>query len=239
MNRFLNWIIFFLLLSGPFSMKAQTLYPNVTPLARYINSDGEEIEDASEEQSAPITGYFSAEVTDQGNYSAHYEWRIFKEGQENSPVIDRFDPEIEYTFTQSGTFYVQLYVTFVQGTDTIQYPDGDGEPFVVTVSESKLEFPNAFSPNGDGFNDVYKAKDGYRSIIKFRATIFSRWGQKLYTWTNPAEGWDGKVNGRTVRDGVYYVVVQAEGADGRKFNIRKDVNVLTGYSGEGGTTDAE
>lgn len=239
MNRILNWIVFVFFLLGPFCLKAQNVYPNVTPTARYVTSEGEEIEDASEEQSAPITGYFSAEVMDQGLYSAHYEWRIFKAGQENSPLVDRFDREMEYTFTQSGTFYVQLYVTFVQGTDTIRYPDGGGEPFVVSVSQSKLEFPNAFSPNGDGFNDVYKAKEGYRSIVKFKATVFTRWGQKVYTWTNPAEGWDGKINGRTARDGVYYVVVQAEGADGRKFNIRKDVNVLTGYSGEGGTTDAE
>lgn len=239
MNRILNWIVFVFFLLGPFCLKAQNVYPNVTPTARYVTSEGEEIEDASEEQSAPITGYFSAEVTDQGLYSAHYEWRIFKAGQENSPLVDRFDRKMEYTFTQSGTFYVQLYVTFVQGTDTIRYPDGGGEPFVVSVSQSKLEFPNAFSPNGDGFNDVYKAKEGYRSIVKFKATVFTRWGQKVYTWTNPAEGWDGKINGRTARDGVYYVVVQAEGADGRKFNIRKDVNVLTGYSGEGGTTDAE
>lgn len=239
MNRILNWIVFVFFLLGPFCLKAQNVYPNVTPTVRYVTSEGEEIEDASEEQSAPITGYFSAEVTDQGLYSAHYEWRIFKAGQENSPLVDRFDREMEYTFTQSGTFYVQLYVTFVQGTDTIRYPDGGGEPFVVSVSQSKLEFPNAFSPNGDGFNDVYKAKEGYRSIVKFKATVFTRWGQKVYTWTNPAEGWDGKINGRTARDGVYYVVVQAEGADGRKFNIRKDVNVLTGYSGEGGTTDAE
>lgn len=239
MNRILNWIVFVFFLLGPFCLKAQNVYPNVTPTARYVTSEGEEIEDASEEQSAPITGYFSAEVTDQGLYSAHYEWRIFKAGQENAPLVDRFDREMEYTFTQSGTFYVQLYVTFVQGTDTIRYPDGGGEPFVVSVSQSKLEFPNAFSPNGDGFNDVYKAKEGYRSIVKFKATVFTRWGQKVYTWTNPAEGWDGKINGRTARNGVYYVVVQAEGADGRKFNIRKDVNVLTGYSGEGGTTDAE
>ena len=211
MNRILNWIVFVFFLLGPFCLKAQNVYPNVTPTARYVTSEGEEIEDASEEQSAPITGYFSAEVTDQGLYSAHYEWRIFKAGQENAPLVDRFDREMEYTFTQSGTFYVQLYVTFVQDTDTIRYPDGGGEPFVVSVSQSKLEFPNAFSPNGDGFNDVYKAKEGYRSIVKFKATVFTRWGQKVYTWTNPAEGWDGKINGRTARDGVYYVVVQAEG----------------------------
>ena len=88
MNRILNWIVFVFFLLGPFCLKAQNVYPNVTPTARYVTSEGEEIEDASEEQSAPITGYFSAEVTDQGLYSAHYEWRIFRVGQENSPLVE-------------------------------------------------------------------------------------------------------------------------------------------------------
>ena len=55
----------------------------------------------------------------------------------------------------------------------------------VSIYESKLEFPNAFSPNGDGINDIFKAKDGYKSITEFHATVFNRWGQKLYTWDNP------------------------------------------------------
>lgn len=239
MNRFFKEIVFLFLFSAPLGLDAQTVYPTVIPTAHYVTSEGEELDDASEEQSAPITGYFAAEVTDLGDYSAHFEWKIFKQGQENKPVIDRFDREVTYTFKQSGTFYAQLYATFINGTDTIQFPDGGAEPFIITVSASKLEFPNAFSPNGDGINDVYKAKDGFRSIVKFRATIFSRWGQKIYSWDDPAGGWDGKMNGRTVRDGVYYVVVQAEGADGKKFKIRKDVNVLTGYTREDGNSDVE
>ena len=38
---------------------------------------------------------------------------------------------------------------------------------------------------------------------------------------------------RSVKDGVYFVVVNARGADGKEYKIRKDVNVLTGYSGTG------
>ena len=40
-------------------------------------------------------------------------------------------------------------------------------------------------------------------------------------------------HGKTVKDGVYFVVVNARGADGKEYKIRKDVNVLTGYSGTG------
>ena len=99
--------------------------------------------------------------------------------------------------------------------------------------------PNAFSPNGDGYNDVYKVKDGYKSIVSFEATIFNRWGQKLYSWNTLDGGWDGKFHGSTVKDGVYFVVVKAKGADGREYNIKRDVNVLTGYSGTGSGSSNE
>ena len=90
--------------------------------------------------------------------------------------------------------------------------------------------PNAFSPNSDGENKTFHAKDGYKSIVEFHAYIFNRWGQKLYEWDDPAGGWDGTYNGRPVKEGVYYCLVKAKGADGRKFNIRTDVNLLRGYT---------
>ena len=48
-----------------------------------------------------------------------------------------------------------------------------------TTKVSSLLMPNAFSPNGDGINDIYKPKDGYRNIEEFHAYIYNRWGQKL------------------------------------------------------------
>ena len=100
----------------------------------------------------------------------------------------------------------------------------------ISIAESKLEMPNAFSPNGDGINDTYQAKSGYKSIVEFHATIFNRWGQKLYSWDDPTGGWDGKFHGKDVAQGVYYVLVKAKGADGRNYHIKRDVNLLRGYS---------
>lgn len=97
-----------------------------------------------------------------------------------------------------------------------------------TGTESKLVMPNAFTPNGDGHNDVYKAKE-YKNLSEFRAYIFIRWGQKLYEWSDPAGGWDGTHNGHDVKDGVYYVLVKARGNDDVIYNIRKDVNLLRGH----------
>ncbi len=213
---------------------AQTVYPTANPAAVYVTADGDEITDATDAQSAPLVGKFTSNIEDLGDYSVRYEWKIYREGQENAPIIHRFDKDIEHTFTESGSFYVQFYASFTKGNDVIVFPEeGTAEPFVVSISESVLEMPNAFSPNGDGYNDVYKAKEGYESIISFKATIFNRWGQKLYSWDTLDGGWDGKFNGHTVKDGVYFVVVQALGADGKEYKIKRDVNVLTGYSNTG------
>ena len=72
------------------------------------------------------------------------------------------------------------------------------------------------------------AKDGYQSIVSFEAAVFTRWGQKIYSWNDVGGKWDGKWNGHVVNDGVYFLVVKAKGADGKKYNIRKAINVLTG-----------
>ena len=132
--------------------------------------------------------------------------------------------ETEYTFTKAGLHKIVVYATFTKGDELVEYTQeywDETGPMTVSISESKLEMPNAFSPNGDGINDIYKAKDGYQSLIEFHAYIFNRWGQKLYEWTDPAGGWDGKYKGNDVKDGVYFVLVKAKGADGRKFNIKK------------------
>ena len=75
--------------------------------------------------------------------------------------------------------------------------------------------------------------------ISFRAIILNRWGQKLYEWNDPAGGWDGKHNGHDVKDGVYFVQVIAKGADGRDYHIRKDVNLLRGYTEGGNSSGGE
>ena len=97
---------------------------------------------------------------------------------------------------------------------------------------SVLLMPNAFSPNGDGINDIYKPKEGYQNIKEFHAYIYNRWGQKLFEWSDPATGWDGTYNGKPVKEGVYFCLVKAKGADGKTYQIKRDVNLLRGYTTE-------
>lgn len=210
---------------GAASAIAQSI-PGANPVMTVITDEGEQ-EETSYEGSAPVEIRFEARPENLGSYTAYYEWRFYTQGNESSPYIIRYDENTAYTFMTSEQTFIDLLITFVDGKDTINYEMD--EPFVVSVSESKLEMPNAFSPNGDGINDVYKAKDGWQSIVSFKAAIFTRWGKKLYEWNDPDGGWDGKVNGHVVPDGAYYCVVQAKGADGKNYSIKKTVSVLTTY----------
>lgn len=224
------------------NIKADTYdeIPTISPTATYVTDEGEE-ENSNMSGNAPLVGRFQANPQNVGEYSANYEWRFTIDG-ESTPYLTRYEENTEYTFTKAGTHNIVVYATFINGNDTIAYTQEYWDeigPMRVTISESKLEMPNAFSPNGDGINDIYKAKDGYQSIIEFHAYIFNRWGQKLYEWDDPAGGWDGKYNGKDVKQGVYFVLVKAKGADGRTFNIRRDVNLLRGYTEESGTSATE
>lgn len=173
--------------------------------------------------SAPLTVTFSANPPSGHDPATNYEWHFFNQNNPREAYLIRYDEDTEYIFTEAGTTRVVLYE--ILNGDTTRY-----NAINVSISESSLQMPNAFSPNGDGINDVYRAKPGYKSIVSFKAVIFNRWGQKLYEWDDPAGGWDGKYKGRDVAQGTYFVNVTAKGADGREFRIRRDVNLLRGYT---------
>lgn len=190
--------------------------------AIYIDDSGVETETRNNfSGQAPLSVSFRANPQDMEGLDPTYEWHFRMEG-EGKDMMVRYEENTDYTFTKAGKTYVTLYANL--GNE-----ERDSSRICVTISESKLLMPNAFTPNGDTHNDVYKAKE-YQSIVEFHAYIFNRWGQKLFEWTNPAEGWDGNYNGSPVKEGVYFVVVKARGADGIVYNIRKDVNLLRGFT---------
>ncbi len=204
------------------------------PTAYYI-VDGEQFEatDAITDAEAPLEVTFRANPSDlPDGVSPSYEWRFKKDGEEQAFLV-RYEEETTYTFAESGTFDIALYVT----TDAANDPDLIAT-IRITISNSLLEMPNAFSPNGDGINDIYKAKENHKSIVEFHAYIFNRWGQKLYDWTDINGGWDGTYKGAQVADGVYFVLVKAKGADGIIYDIKRDVNIMRQYTeGIGNTTE--
>ena len=207
-----------------FSLLATTVSASIELKATYTDKQGVEVvatEDFNAE--APLYVQFTSNPSDL-DPAATIEWHITNTSADIN--VTRYEENTTYTFTAAGKNTITLNVVL------------DGEiietkSMNITISDSHLEMPNAFSPYGDGYNDYFQAKSNSKSIVEFHAYIFNRYGQKLYDWTDwqtLESGWDGTHNGHPVKDGVYFVYVKARGADGMEYNIRRDVNLLRNFN---------
>lgn len=178
---------------------------------------------STSDSSDSLGGSAPAEITFKA-YSntptSYYNWTIYKKTDVTNWIARYNDQDITYTFTDSGDYIVYLETTSSRATCL------DSASVEFSISESALDLPNYFTPYASaGENDVYKV--AYKSLVSFKATIFNRWGNKLYEWTDPSQGWDGKYHGKYVTPGVYFVVVEAKGSDGIKYKKARDINILT------------
>ncbi len=62
--------------------------------------------------------------------------------------------------------------------------------------------PNAFSPNGDGVNDDFRAYP-VCPLVGFELEVYNRWGRLMFRTTDPNEGWDGLSDGKRAMPGLY------------------------------------
>ena len=200
-----------------------SLLADINPQATYLKDGAETTEWSNISGDAPLHVRFEANATEL-DAGAAVEWHL--RHRTSSTNLTRYEENFEFDFVEAGVMEVSLLVR--QDNEVV-----DSMGITVTISESHLEMPNAFSPNDDGVNDFYQAKTNYKSIVDFHAYIFNRWGQKLYEWTDYTDeqkGWDGTFHGQPVKDGVYFVLVKARGADGREYNIRRDVNLMRKFN---------
>ena len=228
-------ICILLLVLMPFVATAQSDVEAPVPTALLTNSDGgqEELaEGDTYEGEAPLMAQFSANALEYDDFSRVCTW-TFMHDDNPDPVLVRYDADVNYDFREAGLFTVGLKVVYTNRSNPNLILEYEYEPFTISISESSLKVPNAFSPNGDGINDYFNVYD-VKSIVSFSAAIYNRWGQQLYSWgIDKMEceecGWDGTYKGTPVKDGVYFVVVSARGADGIIYDIKSDVNLLRGY----------
>jgi len=90
-------------------------------------------------------------------------------------------------------------------TVTITNPGGCESEKTVTVLWGGVPFvlPNAFSPNGDGLNDIFIPVRRYDMVKKYHLMIFNRWGQQIFETQNIDQGWDGTYQGKPSPYGTY------------------------------------
>ncbi|MEP7106955.1 MAG: gliding motility-associated C-terminal domain-containing protein [Ferruginibacter sp.] len=67
---------------------------------------------------------------------------------------------------------------------------------------SGVFIPGAFSPDGNQVNDIFRAKV-FGNVINFRLDVFNRYGELIFTTTNPQKGWDGNYKGKGANTGAF------------------------------------
>ncbi|MDD2961331.1 MAG: gliding motility-associated C-terminal domain-containing protein [Muribaculaceae bacterium] len=191
----------------------QTQAVQVQAIATQTNANNENTLGGS----APAVIDFSGYITDAVVFK---EWQIASDSEFENIIYKFTEENITYTFNEAGTFYVRF-----MGANNDGVCSSYSETFEVSIGESSLECPNAFSPqSSEGINDTWKVS--YKSIISFQCNIFNRWGVELYSFTDPAGSWDGKYKGKYVDSGVYFYVIQAKGADGKEYKMSGDINII-------------
>ncbi|MCI5080400.1 MAG: gliding motility-associated C-terminal domain-containing protein, partial [Saprospiraceae bacterium] len=128
-------------------------------------------------------------------------------GQTDSLKITWPDGSNGFTFMamEAGSYPVSIQNECETITTSIEvsYPQGGLGDLVY--------IPNAFSPNDDGFNDIFRVEQTPGiSFVNFKLHLFDRWGNQVFTTENPGEGWNGAYKSRVQNTGVYIWHLEAD-----------------------------
>jgi gliding motility-associated-like protein len=75
--------------------------------------------------------------------------------------------------------------------------------FVYVMEFDTFYLPNAFTPDGDGLNDVFLPIVSEKNMSSYSLTIYNKWGATVFERTLPTMGWDGNYLGAPCDNGVY------------------------------------
>ena len=143
--------------------------------------------------------------------ATHYVWD-FGDGSTSTD----FAPVHQYTKT--GNFKVCLTALNSSSCPSIMCKT------VPADVEPELGLPTAFSPNGDGENEVLYVRGA--AIVTMDLKIFNRWGQLVFETTSQDKGWDGKFNGQPQPIDAYAYVLNATFIDGSAKLLKGNITLL-------------
>jgi gliding motility-associated-like protein len=118
-----------------------------------------------------------------------------------------------YTFKDAGLWQI---------TQTVwnSYGCSDKVTGGVRVNGFLFFLPNSFTPNGDGYNDIFKPE--YTGIMGYEMQIYNRWGQLIFVSSDPAYGWDGN----NAQDGVYSYFIKLTDLTKTPYHYRGSVTLV-------------
>jgi len=208
---------------------SQVTYQSIVTKAKFSRKPNQASNPQFSIPEAPLEVQFTNE-SENGDPDK-FEWFLFREksqiekdgaagGKVDSIMTRIYEVNPVYTYQNSGKYMVKL-ISAKQSAgytcrDTFYLKD------YIFIDSSLVKVPPAFTPNGDGINDVLTIQT--RSLESLDFQIFNRWGRVVHQFSKsgyiPADSvlaaWDGKVNGKLASPGVYFYVVDAKGRDGER-----------------------
>ncbi len=134
--------------------------------------------------------------------------------------IDLSDPE------QVRACYFVEALAGIRLADTMEVAVKSRSNTACAEQEARIYIPNAFSPNEDGRNDVFRPYLQFGEPAGYRLAIYDRYGGKLFETDNINAGWDGRSKGKTAPTGMYVYHLRIEQANGTVIEESGEVSLL-------------
>jgi len=155
-----------------------------------------------------------ATLTPSNTGLASYRWEPADYVDFPNQAVTEVIPETTTTFTLTA---VDANGCEVQRTYTIVVINPQCEPPYIFV-------PKAFSPNGDGVNDILYVRGESIDVVEF--IIYDRWGEKMFETNNLSQGWDGTFRGKALPPDVYGYYLYVECIGGDTYTERGNVTII-------------
>lgn len=150
--------------------------------------------------------------TDKSNDATVWVWNFGDASLDSVSVLQH--PSHAYLIT--GHFKVCLFVS-----DKNNCRDTTCKTEIISLP---IGVPNAFSPNGDGQNDLFMIYGGPFKQVNMK--VYNNWGDLIFQSDKQAEGWDGRIKGVEQPAGVYIYTIYCVSEDGQEHKLSGDVTLL-------------
>lgn len=145
----------------------------------------------------------------------------------NDTILPSINDSNAYvTFSQTDSV-VAIFKLIQTPEDSIPTPDPDTTDTTVVTPGGPgagIFIPNAFSPNGDGNNDILKLYGAKIQNIEFY--VYNRWGQRVFESKELNKTWDGTFNGELLNAGVYPYLLKVVFENGDNLEKRGNITLV-------------
>lgn len=154
-------------------------------------------------------------ITLSGSGAKRYEWRP------NYNITSLSLPTVTVCPQREESYILRGYNS---GTAERGCFSEDTVHVIVVQDCGEMYVPNAFSPNGDGANDVLYVRGQCLETLTFM--VFNRWGQKVFETTDKNIGWDGTFKGDLMNTGVFVYRLEGKDYDGKGYSMKGNVTLI-------------